>query len=177
MDEQNLSLLVSVFKGDKDTDQVISIFQSLHKEKTGVLAAVAIDRETDGKIKYKDIGMSPKKGALSGLVIGAVVGVLTGGIGLVLGSAGALIGGLLGSKKYQDRFTEVRLHEVVAAMKPGESAIVAVVDPKDISEIEKRLESLHVEYFTAPLSADLAEKLEQNKDSQADADWLDQMGA
>ena len=174
MSEKLLSLSISIFKNKGIKDQAIQLIKSMHKDNARILAAIAIDKEISGEIHYKDIGMSPTKGAFSGLVLGAVAGVLTGGIGLVLGSAGALIGGLVGSKKYQESFSDVRLHEVVAALEPGSSAIVAVVQQDSLPELENNIANLDAEFFHAELSADLAEKLEQGKAHDGNAEWLDQ---
>lgn len=177
MDKKNLSLSISIYQNQVDKDQAIQRIKALHKDDEKVSAAIAIDKDTNGKIQYKDIGMTPQKGAVSGLVLGAVVGVLTGGIGLVLGTAGSLIGGLIGSRKYQNRFSEVRLHEVVAGLKPGTSTIVAVVQQDSLSELEQQFAALNVEFFNAQLTDDLAEKLAQAKPGSADGDWSEQIEA
>lgn len=174
MTEESLSLSISIFKNEGNKDQAIQLIKSMHKDNARIVAAIAINKEISGEIHYKDIGMSPTKGAFSGLVLGAVAGVLTGGIGLVLGSAGALIGGLVGSKKYQERFSEVRLHEVVAALEPGSSAIVAVVQRDSLLELEKNMANFDAEFFKAELSDDLAEKLEQGGAHEDNAAWFDQ---
>lgn len=174
MSDESLSLIISIIKNKGNMDQAIQLIKSMHKDDAQILAAIAIDKEMSGEIHYKDIGMSPAKGAFSGLVLGAVAGVLTGGIGLVLGSVGALIGGLVGSKKYQERFSEVRLHEVVAALEPGSSVIVAVVQRDRLPELEKNMVYLDAEFFEAELSDDLAEKLEQSKAHDDNAKWFDQ---
>ena len=170
MNESAQTLSITIFHNQADKDQAIQMIQSLHKDNEKVSAAIAIDKEMNGKIRYKDIGLTSTKGAASGLVLGAVVGVLTGGIGLVLGTAGGLIGGLIGSKKYQDRFSEVRLHEVIAGLKPGSSAIVAVVQKDSLPEVEKSMAVFDAEFFNAELSDDLAEKLKQAGTRQDDPD-------
>ena len=175
MNEDSLSLSISIFQDQSKKDQAVQMIQGLHKDKARKLTAIVIDKDENSQIHYKDIGMSPKKGALSGLAIGAVIGILSGGVGLILGALGGMLGSLVGSKKYQDTFSEVRLHEVVGNMKPGSSAIVAVIQTESLPELEKNMTAYDAETFNAALSDDLAEKFEQSGIQAEDQDWLDQI--
>src|SRR5688500_7861074 len=84
------------------------VLKQLKSEKKGELpklqAAVAMAKNASGdKFHYKEVGLTPGKGALGGVILGATLGIATGGAGLVLGAAGALLGGLVGRKKQESR--------------------------------------------------------------------------
>lgn len=177
MDEANLQILIAVFKGEKGIGQAVEILKTSWKEEGhgGVQSAVGIVKDQDSAIHYKDIGMTPVKGALGGVVIGAVIGVLTGGVGIVLGALGALVGGLLGERKRAGQFSDVRMNEVVASLVPGSSAVVTVVTQERAPELEGKLETVGAEIFSAELSSDLAEQLESHR-SKATTEWIEKLG-
>jgi len=173
MNKESLTLSISIYQNQTHKNQAIQLIKSLHKDGEKILAAIAIDKALDGKIHYKDIGMTPQKGALSGLVLGAVIGVLTGGTGLVIGTAGGLIGSLVGSRKYQNRFSEVRLHELIAGLQPGTSTVVTLAQNDSLPTLEAYYTSVDAEFFQAELTDDLTEKLDQIRQHNRDSDWTD----
>jgi hypothetical protein len=89
--------------------------------------------------------------------------VLTGPGILVTGAAGALIGGLA-AKLRDSGFSDDRLKAVGASLKPGTSAIVAVIEHKWVAALEKELEEAEADVFTMAVAADLAEQLEAGRE-------------
>jgi len=175
MDEAQLQLLIALFPGEQDAETAIKALKSTLKEKTsGIQAAVAIRKDQNNEIHYKDVGLTPAKGAMGGVILGATLGILSGGVGIALGAAGALVGGLIGQKKRQGKFASVRMHEIVASLAPGTSAIVAVVERESSAELEKELEASNAEVFTAEVTADLAEKLETHRHT-AESNWTEKL--
>ena len=91
MSEKNLNLILAVFN---DTATAENTLQQLPKRDTKIKSAVVMQKDADEKVTFHDVGMTPAKGAIGGLVLGGVVGLLTGGAGLALVAAGGLaIGG------------------------------------------------------------------------------------
>jgi len=109
---------------------------------------------------------------VGGVILGATLGILTCGIGIALGALGALVGGLVGSRKREQQFSSVRMNELVASLVPGTTALVAVVEREHIADLEKVLNSFDAEFFTAEVSADLAEKLDAQR-HEAYIDWTE----
>jgi uncharacterized membrane protein len=173
MNKSSLQLLIAVFEDEQGAEQAIKSLQPMYKEKQGAIqAAVAIVKDRREGIHYKDVGLTPAKGALGGVILGVVLGVATGGAGIALGTLGALVGGLLGGKRRGEQFSEVRLNEVIAALAPGTSAIVAVVEQENIGDLEQELYALNAETFVTQVSADLAEELEERQHT-AFSEWID----
>ncbi len=173
MDETNLKLLVVLFPDELGVEQGVEILKAAYKDKEGGLqAAMAIVKDSKSALHYKDIGAAPAKSAAGGVVIGAVLGILTGGAGIALGAAGALVGGLWGEKKRAEQFSSVRMNEVVAALAPGSSGIVALVEKAHLLEFEEKFGALDAETFSAELSSDLAEQLEPHRQAIYDH-WQD----
>lgn len=166
MSDVSLQLILAMFESEQGTEAGLSALKQLKKEKKASLhGAILINKDASGQqIHYKDIGLTPGKGALGGVVLGAAVGVLTGGTGLVLGAAGALLGGLVGRKKQDKRFDVNHLNQVGATLEPGGAAIVAVVEQDTVSHISDVLEQQGADVFTTSVTADLAKELQLHRD-------------
>jgi uncharacterized membrane protein len=167
MNEPTVQVIIAVFD---DEDSAETALKQLKVAKKGELpkiqAAMAISRDASGsRFHYKEVGLTPGKGALGGVILGATLGILTGGAGIILGAAGALLGGLVGRKKQESRFPADRINQVVASLPPGASAILAVVADQDVAVMEKALADLGADLLTVPISADMAEQLMEHRDA------------
>lgn len=161
-----LQLVVAAFDDDAGAQAGLTALKQMKsKKQVDLQGAMLITKDAAGrKIKYKDVGLTPGKGALGGVVLGAAVGILTGGTGLILGAAGAALGGLVGKKKQDNRFEVNQLNQVGASLKPGGAAIVAVVEPEGTAEVEQALDALAVDIFTSDISDDLVQQLWAHKE-------------
>jgi hypothetical protein len=102
-------------------------------------------------------------GAMGGAALGVILGVLTGGTGLILGAVGALAGGLTG--KVRDiGIPNERLKQLGDALKPGTSAIIAVIEHKWVGELQKMMEQAGADVLAEAISADVAAQLAEGKD-------------
>ncbi len=117
MSDIPVQLIVAMFDDEQGAEAGLTALKQTDKEKTvGLQGAILIAKDATGqKMHYKDVGLTPGKGALGGVLLGAAVGILTGGTGLVLGAAGALLGGLVGRKKQEKRFSADQLNQVAAS--------------------------------------------------------------
>jgi uncharacterized membrane protein len=81
MDEKNLQLLISIFKDEKGAEKAIETLKAAHKDaESGIQAAVAVIKDQNSAIHYKDVGLTPAKGALGGVILGATLGTLQVGL-------------------------------------------------------------------------------------------------
>jgi uncharacterized membrane protein len=163
MNETALHLIIAAFGQEVGAEAALkSLKESRDEELVGIQAAVALRKDEQGQIHFKDVGLTPAKGALGGVVLGAVVGVLTGGAGLALGAIGALVGGLVGRKKQDSRFPADRLNQIAASLEPGSSAIVMVMEPGWVVVVAEELELLGADVLTVDIAADVAAQLEDH---------------
>ncbi len=85
-------------------------------------------------------------------------------MGIAAGAGvGATLGGLA-AKMRDGGFPDGRLRQVGEALKPGTSALVAVIDHTWVAEAERQLQQAGADTVTEALSADIARQLEAGKD-------------
>ena len=176
MGEAPLHLLVAAFDEESGAEDALkALKESRNEELVGVQAAVAMRKDAEGQLQFKEVGMTPGKGALAGVALGAVVGVLTGGTVIALGALGALVGGLVGRKKRDSRFPTGGINQLAASLAPGSSALVVVMEPGWVIVLEKELEALGADLLSAPIPADIAEQLDTDQ-AAAYAVLADELG-
>ncbi len=166
MSDVSVQLVIAAFGEAHGAEEALKQLQADKEKVQGIQAAVAMVKDATGKkISYKEVGMTPGKGALGGVILGATLGILTGGAGIVLGAAGALIGSLVGRKKRESRFPSDRINQVAASLAPDSSAVVAVIEAEWVNKLEQELEALGADVMTVPISADVAKQLEAHQDA------------
>jgi hypothetical protein len=68
-----------------------------------------------------------------------------------------LVGGLVGRKKRDSRFSAERVNQIAASLAPGSSAAVIVMEPGWGVILEEKLELLGAEILAADIPAGVAE--------------------
>jgi uncharacterized membrane protein len=158
-EEVSWHLIIAAFDAEAGAEEAVkSLKESQDADLIGIQAAVALQKDEKGQIHFRDVGLTPAKGAVAGVVLGAVVGVLTGGAGIALGALGALVGGLVGRKKRDSRFPAERVNQLAAALAPGSSAAVIVVESGWGVVLEERLALLGAQIMAADIPASVAEQ-------------------
>jgi uncharacterized membrane protein len=161
-----LHLIIAAFDDETGADGALKALRASREEKlVGVQAAVAMHKDEEAQIRFKDVGLNPAKGAVAGVALGAVVGILTGGTGLALGAIGALVGGIAGKRKQESGFPAERLNQVAATLAPGSSAILIVMEPGWVVVLEEKLELLGARLLTLEIPADMAERPAAERDA------------
>ena len=75
-----MHLIVAAFDEQSRAEEAVKTLKESRDEKlVGVQAAVALRKDEAGQIHFKDVGLTPAKGVAGGVVLGAVIGILTGG--------------------------------------------------------------------------------------------------
>ena len=165
MSEVPVQLIVAAFQDENGAEQALDELKAAKKEHLIKIENAAIIRkDQEGKVHIKETkDMGGGKGAAIGGVVGAGIGILTGGVGLAAIGIGALVGGLA-AKLRDGGFKDDRLRTLGDSLTPGSSAIVAVVDHVWVAELERELQEEGAEVLTEAISADIAEQLEAGHD-------------
>lgn len=163
MSDEDSKLFIAIFQSEKGAEEAVDTMKSGRSEELGIEAMVAIVKDQMSAIHYKDVGMTPAKGALGGVVLGTALGILSGGGTVVLSALGAIMGGLMGERKRSGEFSSIRMNELVASLVPGTSALVAVVNEEYSHALEEHFQQFEAEIFISKVTADLAEKLDAHR--------------
>jgi uncharacterized membrane protein len=168
METEPLHIVIGLYNGEHDAEVALERLKPEYKDRREhIRAALALRRDIGDRFHYTYAGLSPGKGARRGVVLGAVVGLLTGGTGLVLGALGAAVGALVGEHRQAQAMAPDRVNQVAASLPPGSSAIVAVVGDEILPGLQERLAQLGADVVTVAVSADIFEQIQAHRDEAA----------
>lgn len=161
MSDVPVQLIVAAFQDEKAADEALKGLKQARKENLIRIENAAVLRKDEkGKLHIKETAdMGGGKGAALGGVAGAAIGLIAGPALLVPVAVGALVGGLA-AKLRDSGFSDERLKKVGEGLKPGSSAIIAIVEHKWVEQVEKEMEEAGADLFTEALGADISEQLE-----------------
>jgi uncharacterized membrane protein len=161
MTDVPVELIVAAFQDEKSADEALKLLKEARKE--GLISiqnAAVLRKDEKGKLHIKETAdMGGKKGAALGGVAGAAIGLLAGPALIVPVAVGALVGGLA-AKLRDSGFDDKQLKDISESLKPGSSAIIAVVEHTWVAEVQKAMDQAGAEMIKTELKADIASQLE-----------------
>lgn len=162
-----VQLIVAAFQNE---DGASDAWKQLKAAKWGGMISIdrmaIIRRTTKDKVKIRESGdPGGGRGAVVGAVVGGIIGSIAGPLGAVAvgGATGAFVGGIT-AKYYDSGIPQERLEKIGEALKPGTSAIVAIIEHKWVKELEKDLREAGADVIAEALSADIAQQLSEGKE-------------
>lgn len=172
-----VELIVAAFADEQGAARALEQLKQAKKEKLiGIRDAAVLTRDANNTLHIKESGdMSGRKGAGVGAIVGGAIGLLFPPA--VLGSAavGAAIGGL-GARLHDAGFPDEELRAIGSSLKPGTSAIVAVIEHTWVEEVESELAAQGAQMVRQAIQEDIAKQLEAGHDvayvAVADQDTL-----
>ena len=160
MSEKPVQFVIAIFESEQGAEETLARLKTNKEEALdGVQAAVAMRKDAENQIHYKDVGLTPAKGAVAGVVLGAVIGIATGGAGLALGALGALVGGVVGKRKREGQIASEKVNQVVASIQPETSVLLTVVEQDAAVQFGDLLDDEGAHTFETDITADLADQL------------------
>ena len=161
-------LIVASFKDENIAEKAML---ELKMDKRGRLLefkdAAIVNMDEENKIHIKETGdLSGGRGALYGGAIGALVGLIAGPIGAVIGGAAGVVVGGITAKKYDAGIPDERLTEIGAALQPGTSVILAVVEQKWFEPVQMRLRETGGEVLSETLNDEFIEQFEADQEDK-----------
>jgi uncharacterized membrane protein len=156
-----VQLLIAAFQDEGGASAALQMLKDAKKEKlVAIKDAAVLRKDAEGKLHVSETGdMTGTRGGVIGAVVGAGIGILTGGAALAIAGVGAVAGGLA-AKLRDSGFNDERLRKLGEGLKPGSSAIVAVIEHTWVKEMEEELQKAGAEVVTEAIAADIAAQLE-----------------
>jgi uncharacterized membrane protein len=166
MSNEPAMLILASFEDENVADKA---FFDLKMDKRGRLIefkdAAIVNRDEENKLHIKETAdMSGGKGVVYGGIIGALVGLIAGPIGAAIGgAAGAVVGGIT-AKKIDAGIPDDRLTEIGAALQPGSSVILAVVEQRWFESVHNRLEATGGNVISETLNEEFFKQVEEGQE-------------
>jgi uncharacterized membrane protein len=159
--QEPIEVIVAAFPTESGAKGALHDLDQAKKEGLiSVKDAAVISRDENQKLHISetaDKGFG--RGAMIGGVAGAAVGLLAGPIGwAALG--GAAVGGLA-ARLRDGGFPDQRLRQIGEGVRPGSSALVAVIEHVWLEDVERMLEEKGADIATEAVAADIAAQLDQ----------------
>jgi uncharacterized membrane protein len=161
MNDVPVELVVAAFTDEQGADRALEELKRAKKEKLiGIRNAAVITRDANDNLHIRELrDMGAGKGAGVGALVGGAIGLLFPPSLLAAGAVGAAVGGL-GAKLRDAGFRDDRLKELGKALKPGTSAIVAVIEHRWVADLEQELAAQGARIVEQAITEDIAQKLE-----------------
>jgi len=165
MSDVPVQVIVAAFQDEKAAKDALAVLKEASK--AGLIKienAAVLSKNEKGKLHIKETqDMGGGKGAVVGGVGGAVIGLIAGAALAVPAAVGALVGGLT-AKLRDTGFSNKRLEAIGEGLKPGSSAIIAVVEHIWVEKVEAALAEAQADLTTAEIQAGIASQLEAGHD-------------
>jgi uncharacterized membrane protein len=165
MSDVPVQVIIAAFQDDKAAKEALVALKEA--KKAGLIKienAAVLSKDEKGKLRIKETqDMGGGKGAAVGGVGGAVIGLIAGTALAVPAAVGALVGGLT-AKLRDTGFSNKRLETIGEGLKPGSSAIIAVVEHTWVEKVEAALAETQADLTTAEIQAGIASQLEAGHD-------------
>jgi uncharacterized membrane protein len=175
--ERPIEVIVAAFPTEAGAKDALHELDAVKKQ--GVISikdAAVLSRDESEKLhiaETADKGFG--RGAMIGGVAGAAVGILAGPIGwAALG--GAAVGGLA-AKLRDGGFPDQRLRQIGEGLRPGSSALVAVVEHTWLEDVERMLQQRGADLATEAVAADIAAQLDAQAEQEQQGGQQQQRGA
>jgi uncharacterized membrane protein len=161
MSDTPVELVVAAFTDEQGAERALEALKQAKKEKLiHIQDAAVITCDTNNKVHIKETAdMRGGKGAGIGALVGGAVGLIFPPAFLASAAVGAAVGGL-GAKLHDAGFRDERLKELGASLKPGTSAIVAVIEHVWVDEIEQELAAQGAQMVREAIKEDIAKQLD-----------------
>jgi len=156
--QKSIHLTIATFNEITGADRALTQIRK-GQAVVGVKAAVVVQKDRTNKLSVKDIGLTPKKGAFGGVVLGAVIGLLTGGTVLALGVLGGILGAISIRRAQKSHLAPELKSQLQELILPGSSAILIVGDRPLPDNKAAELESLGGLIYVNVLNSETLEQL------------------
>lgn len=170
--ETPVSLLVYAYNEEGKANEVLKALQKL--DKTGIIAvlnAAVLAMDKDGKVRLRETeDVDAKRGALFGAIAGGLVGLLGGPVGVIVGAAAGAATGGVAAHRIDMGFSDEYLREIQESLKPGSSAIIALVEHEWVEKVIQELEEFEGQLFRQALKADIAAQLAASDSDESAAE-------
>ena len=158
---EDIELIVYVVDNLKEAHELWGALKPLAAgHAAAVLNAALLVKEQDGTTALREIeDIGPRRGTLFGAITGGIIGLVGGPIGVVVGAAAGAATGGIAARKVDMGFPDEYMEKLQAGLQPGTSAVVALIDAKQIDKVTESLRGFGGHFLRHPLTDDIEARL------------------
>jgi|tagenome__1003787_1003787.scaffolds.fasta_scaffold20856756_2 uncharacterized membrane protein len=137
------SVIAVAFEDDRSAYKALTVLKELDaQDRVDVREAVVVTRGEDGQVVTKDeVTSTFLPGTAGGGLIGLLVGIIGGPLGMLLGGSYGLLAGSL-FDLYDADETGSALSAISSSVKPGRTALLAVVEEQSVEVVDTAMTDL-----------------------------------
>ncbi len=160
-----VELIVAAFNDEHQAAEALKTLKA--QEKEGLIrlvnAAVMV-KDAKGRVSVRETqDVDAKHGAAFGAIVGGLVGLLGGPAGVIVGAAAGAATGGVAANKIDMGFADATLKELQSTLKPGSSAILALIQHEWVDRVVEEMEKFGAALFRQALKEEIAAQLEQEQ--------------
>ena len=172
MAEKQNKLVLAYFDSEESADKAVAELKGWDTASDDVkLGAIGIlVKDENGKIKTHKLGArAGGKGAKTGLILGVIAAILSGGVTLLGGVvAGAVGGALLGSLFHRNvGLSKDDLNRIGAELDQGHAAVGIMATPAEVPGVSAKMKELGGEPQDFELSDEAVEKASEAAEAES----------
>lgn len=135
-------IMLVIYKDRDSARQMVDRLERMDREGTiQIEGAAVIDKDMDGTIRVDDkADVSAGRGVLVGAIAGGLVGLLGGAGGVIVGAAAGAVTGGAAASVMDLGMDKDAIERINAELKPGTSALVAVIEDKWAQRFEESMD-------------------------------------
>jgi uncharacterized membrane protein len=162
MAERPVTLLVKAFSEEKQADEVLKSLKRLDRQGIfNIVNAAVLVRHENGRTSLRETeDVRAGRGALFGALAGGLIGLLGGPAGVIVGAAAGAATGSVAASAIDMGFADQYLKDIQEGLKPGTSAIIALVEHEWVERVIQELDQLEGQLFRQEIKAEIAAQLE-----------------
>jgi uncharacterized membrane protein len=156
--------ILAAYPNEEAAQQAYDAVGAKRKDYDFLENAALIYKDEESKIHLKETADSQGgKGAAAGGIIGGILGLVTGPGAILVGAAGAAIGGVA-DKMHDAGIKDDLLRGFGADLHPGTAAVLTIIEQSWVNEVQRILTDLGGKVVTDKLDPELAKQLEAAMD-------------
>lgn len=154
-----IEMIIATFDGTNKAGEALKHIKKLQKEKVfSLYNAAVLVRDEKGRPFVKETeDVDTGHGAVFGAIVGGLVGLLGGPAGAVVGAAAGAATGGMAAHGIDAGFYDEMLEELEEHLRPGTSAVVAVVEQKWADRLYGEFEKLGAKLCRRTLKSEVFE--------------------
>lgn len=156
-----IELLVWAFDEEDIAGEALKELHVLEQQKIiAVINAAVLTKNVEGKTHLHETqDVDAKRGALFGAIMGGLIGLLGGPAGAIVGAAAGAATGGFAAHEIDLGFDSQFLEDLENSLKPGSSALLALVEHEWVDRLVKALDDYKGRLFTQSVKAEIASQL------------------